>query len=110
MNEQEYFHAIGEKVQERRKKSEYSVEEMRIYREGKKQAYKDVLAMFIASHTSPKKRGEFIGVFDKETFSPEELCGFCQLEVTYFADKLAKALRRCQQQEKTLELFTQLQI
>ena len=110
MNEQEYFQAIGEMVHKKRKKSEYTVEEMRIYREGKAQAYKDVLSMFIARHTSPQKKGEFIGVFEKERFSAEELCHFCELEVEYFADNLRKALLRCRQQEKTLAVFSQLQI
>jgi hypothetical protein len=110
MNNSEYFTKIGEKVHERRKKSEYSREEMRIFREGKKQAYKDVIAMFIAAHTSAKKKKEFVGIFEKEGFTPEELCHFCELEVKYFSDGLKKALRRCAQQEKTLALFSQLQI
>ena len=110
MNTSDYYVKIGEKVRERRKKSEYSAEEMEIYREGMKKAYKDVLSMFITAHTSPKKKTQFIGIFEKEGFSPEELCNFCQLEVDYFADKLSKALKRCLSQEKTLNALSQLTI
>jgi hypothetical protein len=110
MNNSEYFQAIGKKVHEKRTKGEYSREEMRIFREGKKQAYKDVIAMFIAAHTSAKKKKEFVGIFEKGSFTPEELCHFCELEVKYFSDALSKALKRCLQQEKTLALFSQLQI
>jgi len=110
MNTSEYFTKIGKEVHERRKKSEYSHEEMRIFREGKKQAYKDVISMFVAAHTSAKKKKEFVGIFEKETFSPEELCHFCELEVDYFSDALRKALKRCLSQQKTLDAFSQLTI
>jgi len=110
MNTQEYYQAIGERVHERRKKSEYTAEEMEIFREGKKQAYKDVIAMFIAAHSSAKKKKQFVGIFEKKEFGPEELCHFCELEVRYFSDGLKNALKRCLQQEKTLALFSQLQI
>ena len=110
MNNSEYYQEIAEKVHERRKKSEYSPEEMEIYREGMKKAYKDIIAMFISAHTSGKKKKQFVGIFEKEGYSPEELCRFCKLEVDYFSDGLAKALRRCAQQEKTLSIFSQLQI
>jgi hypothetical protein len=110
MKTADYYVEIGEKVRERRKKSEYSTEEMEIYREGMKKAYKDVIAMFVTAHTSAQKKTQFIGIFEKEGFSPEELCNFCQLEVNYFADTLSKALKRCLSQEKTLKALSQLTI
>jgi len=110
MNTQEYFRNISENVHKRRKKSEYSGQEMEIYREGMKQAYKNVLSMFIAVHTSKKRKQEFVGIFEKEGFTPEELCNFCQLEINYFADKLGKALKRCLSQERTLTALSQLTI
>ena len=110
MNKSEYFTKIAETAYERRKKSEYNAQEMEIYREGMKTAYKNVLSMFIGAHTSAKKKKEFSGIFEKETFSPEELCDFCELEVNYFSDKLKKALRRCVQQQDMISQLSQLQI
>lgn len=103
MKKDEYFQNIADLASERRKKSEYSKEEMGIYLEGKKDAYKEILRS-----TYPNKKIQ--DIWDEEKFSVQELQKYVEINIKDLQERLKKARKVYVSQTKLLRNLTQMSI
>ena len=132
-NSTEYFKKISETVHERRMKGELSHNEMEIFREGKKEAFREVLQLMGTKYTfaSLTKKCENMLKFlrlqkhggklatDESDISiwendiiwvPEELFGFIELNIQDYRMRLKKAREIHKLQGEMLAMASQLSI
>lgn len=133
MNNHEYFKEISKTVHERRMKGELFAHEMEIFREGKKEAFREVLQLMGRKYTfaSLTKKCEHmlnflrlqkhggklatdetdISIWEKDIiWIPEELFGFIELNIQDYRMRLKKAREIHKLQAEMLAMASQLSI
>lgn len=133
MENYEYFQEIAKNVHERRTKAEYSVEEMRIYEEGKSDALRSILIEMSESMsyaqllTRTERLCKFLknerhqgklavdkgdaSIWEKPLcFTSQELMNFVMLNVHDYRARLKKAREAYAQLSKMLHSLQNIQI
>ncbi|MGW8324246.1 MAG: hypothetical protein ACWGNI_00990 [Desulfobacterales bacterium] len=133
MEKHEYFQEIAKNVHERRAKAEYSVEEMRIYEEGKSDALRGILIEMSESMSYAQllARAERLCKFLKKErhqgklavdkgdasvwekhlrFTSHELMSFAMLNIHDYRARLKKAREAYAQLSKMLQSLQGMQI